>query len=102
MPRINLDNAATTWPKPEAVYDAVDQYLRNNGAAAGRGVYRDAIDADRLVESARAKVARLINAPDPSRIVFTLNATDALNLALHGLVRQGDHVVTTDVEHNSV
>jgi cysteine desulfurase / selenocysteine lyase len=84
------------------VYQAVDQYLRNNCAAAGRGVYRDAVDADRLVETARARVARLINAPDPSRIVFTHNATDALNLALHGFVRQGDHVVTTDVEHNSV
>lgn len=102
MPRIYLDNAATTWPKPPAVYDAVDQYLRNNGAAAGRGVYREAVEADRLVESARAKVARLINAPDLSRIVFTLNATDALNLALHGIVQPDDRVVTTDVEHNSV
>jgi cysteine desulfurase family protein len=102
MPRIYLDNAATTWPKPLAVYDAVDNYLRHNGAAAGRGVYREAVEADRLVEGARAKVARLIHAPDPSRVVFTLNATDALNLALHGLLRRGDHVVTTEVEHNSV
>lgn len=102
MPRIYLDNAATSWPKPPAVYDAVDAYLRHNGAAAGRGVYREAVEADRLVETARAKVARLINAPDPSRIVFTLNATDALNLALHGMVRPGDRIVTTDVEHNSV
>jgi cysteine desulfurase family protein len=100
--RIYLDNAATTWPKPAAVYDAVDHYLRHNGAAAGRGVYRDAVDADRLVESARAKVAKLIHAPDPSRVVFTLNATDALNLALHGIVQPGDRVVTSDVEHNSV
>jgi cysteine desulfurase family protein len=100
--RIYLDNAATTWPKPAVVYDAVDQYLRNNGAAAGRGVYREAVHADRLVESARAKVARLVNAPDPTRIVFALNATDALNQALHGFVRPGDRVVTTDVEHNSV
>jgi len=100
--RIYLDNAATTWPKPATVYDAVDEYLRNNGAAAGRGVYREAVDADRLVESARTKIARLINAPDPSRVVFTLNATDALNLALHGLGGRGDPIVTTDVEHNSV
>lgn len=102
MSRIYLDNAATTWPKPAAVYDAVDHYLRHNGAAAGRGVYREAVEADRLVENARARVARLINAPDPSRIVFALSATDALNLALHGLMQRGDRVVTTDVEHNSV
>src|SRR5262245_39671084 len=100
MNRIYLDNAATTWPKPPAVDDAVDHYLRPNGAAAGRGVYRDAIDADRLVESAREKVAKLINAPDPSRVVFTLNATDALNLALHGVGGRCDPMVTTEVEHN--
>jgi cysteine desulfurase family protein len=100
--RIYLDNAATSWPKPEAVYRAVEQYLRTNGAAAGRGVYRDAVDADRGIESARQRVAKLIHAPDPSRIAFTLNATDALNLAIHGLVRPGDRVVTTELEHNSV
>jgi len=102
MARIYLDNAATSWPKPEAVYRAVEQYLRSNGAAAGRGVYRDAIESDRLVETARLRVAKLINAPQPNRVVFTLNATDALNLALHGLVQPGDHVVTTELEHNSV
>jgi cysteine desulfurase family protein len=102
MPRIYLDNAATTWLKPEPVYQAVASYLRQCGAAAGRGIYSDAVTADRLVETARTRVARLINAPDPSRIVFTLNATDALNLALHGLAQPGDRVVTSDLEHNSV
>lgn len=102
MHRIYLDNAATSWPKPEAVYQAVDSYLRHNGATAGRGVYREAVEADQLVEAARAKVAKLINAPDPSRVIFTLNATDALNLALHGMLKPGDRVVTTEVEHNSV
>src|SRR5687767_14821400 len=100
--RVYLDNAATSWPKPSAVYDAVDFYLRHNGATAGRGVYREAIEADRIVESARLKIARLINAPSPDRIVFTANCTDALNLAIHGLLATGDRVVTTELEHNSI
>jgi len=100
--RIYLDNAATSWPKPEAVYQAVERYLRDNGATAGRGVYREAVEADRIVESARMQVARLINAPRPENIVFTLNCTDALNLAIHGLLDHADRVVTTEVEHNSV
>lgn len=102
MPRIYLDNAATSWPKPEAVYQAVDSYQRHNGAAAGRGVYSEAMEADRLVETARLRVAKLINAPDPSRIAFTLNATDGLNLALHGLLQPGQRVITTELEHNSI
>src|SRR4051794_37126419 len=95
--RIYLDNAATSWPKPEKVYQAVEQYLRHNGAAAGRGVYREATEADRLVETARHRIAQLINAPDPSRVIFALNATDALNLPLHGLLQAGDRVVTTEL-----
>jgi cysteine desulfurase family protein len=102
MPRIYLDNAATTWPKPEAVYSAVDRYLRQNGATAGRGVYREAVESDRLIETARARLARLINAPSPECIVFTLNCTDALNIALRGFLKSGHRVVTTDTEHNSI
>ncbi|MHB1034938.1 MAG: aminotransferase class V-fold PLP-dependent enzyme [Pirellulales bacterium] len=100
--RIYLDNAATSWPKPEAVYAAVDRFQREVGASAGRGVYAEAGETDRLVGSARAAIARLLGAADTSRIVFTFNGTDALNLAIHGLLRQGDHVVTTVAEHNSV
>lgn len=100
--RTYLDNAATSWPKPETVYQAVDRYLRQNGAAAGRGVYREGVDSDRIVEAARQRVARLINAPSPSCIVFTLNCTDALNLAIHGLLRPGERAITTNTEHNSV
>lgn len=102
MARIYLDNAATTWPKPAAVYEAVDRFLRENGAAPGRGAYREALAAGQIVERARAGVARLINAGDPRRVVFTSNGSDALNLALHGLLQPGDHVVTTVLEHNSV
>lgn len=102
MQRIYLDNAATSWPKPEAVYRAVDDYQRRLGAPAGRGSYAEAGEAERLVASCRQKIAQLIGAADPTRIVFTHNGTDSLNLVLHGLLRPGDHVVTTVCEHNSV
>ena len=100
--RIYLDNAATSWPKPEAVYRAVDDFQRRLGAPAGRGTYAEAAETERLVGSCRKKVAQLIGTSDPSRIVFTSNGTDSLNLALHGLLKPGDHVVTSVCEHNSV
>ena len=100
--RIYLDNAATSWPKPESVYRAVDSYQREIGAAAGRGAYGAGLEADRIVAAARNGIARLIGAGDPRQIVFTANGTDSLNLAMHGWLRSGDHVVTTVVEHNSV
>src|SRR4051812_48556083 len=100
QPRIYLDNAATSWPKPEAVYQATDRYQREIGAPVGRGAYREAVEVERLVARARAGIAQLIGVADPQRIVFTANCTAALNLALHGLLRRGDHVVTTDVDHN--
>jgi cysteine desulfurase family protein len=102
MPRIYLDNAATSWPKPEAVYRAVDDYMRRVGAPAGRAAYSEAAEAERLVASCRKKIADLINLGDPTRIIFSQNGTDSLNLALHGLLKAGDHVVTTVCEHNSV
>jgi cysteine desulfurase family protein len=102
MTRIYLDNAATSWPKPETVYRAVDDYQRRLGAPAGRGMYVEAAEAERIVLSCRKKIAQLIGAADPSRIIYTQNGTDSLNLALHGLLRPGDHIVTTVCEHNSV
>src|SRR3954452_4286211 len=102
MPRIYLDNAATSWPKPEAVYRAVDDYMRRLGAPAGRGSYAEAGEAERIVLSCRKKITQLIGAADPTRIIFTQNGTDSLNLALHGLLKPGDHVITTVCEHNSV
>lgn len=98
---IYLDNAATSFPKPEEVYRAVDDYQRHVGAAAGRGGYRATRTAETLVDRARRNVARLFGT-SAARIVFTLNGTDSLNLALHGFLRSGDHVVTTVLEHNSV
>jgi cysteine desulfurase family protein len=102
MPRIYLDNAATSWPKPEAVYRAMDDYHRRLGAPAGRSAYAEAAETERIIGSCRKKIASLIGASDPNRIIFTHNGTDSLNLALHGLLREGDHVVTTVCEHNSV
>lgn len=101
-PRVYLDNAATSWPKPQAVYDAVDAYHRESGVAVGRGATRRGTELQRTVDRCRARAARLLGAESPERIIFTFNGTDGLNLALHGLIRPGDHVVTTVMEHNSV
>lgn len=100
--RIYLDNAATTFPKPDAVYAAVENYNRRIGAAIGRGAYRATLEATAIVQRCRAKLADLLGAESPERLVFTFNCTDSLNLALHGLLRQGDHVVVSEVDHNSV
>lgn len=100
--RIYLDNAATSWPKPEAVYEAVDLYMRENGGPNGRSGYREALEANRIIERAREGVAALIGASDPQQVVFGFNGTDVLNLAIRGVVRPGDHVVTTVCDHNSV
>ncbi len=99
---IYLDNAATTWPKPPAVYDAMDRFARTGAANPGRSGHRMAVEAERLVQEARERVARLLNAPSPDRVILTLNATDALNIAMKGLLRAGDHVVTSVIEHNSI
>jgi cysteine desulfurase / selenocysteine lyase len=100
--RIYLDNSATTWPKPEAVYQAVDNFQREIGAPNGRSAYREAVESNRIVERARRGIAGLINAAEPSHVIFAFNCSDALNLAIHGVVRPGDHVVTTVCDHNSV
>jgi len=100
--RTYLDNAATSWPKPEAVYDAVDRFQRNLGTSPARSVYREALEADDEVDAARAALAELFGAESPERIVFAFNCTDALNLAIHGILRAGDHAVTSAVDHNSV
>jgi len=102
VPRIYLDNAATSHPKPESVYAAVDHYNRSLGAAAGRGGYRSAVEVDAVLRTCRKRAAALLGAESPERVAFAFNATDALNMALHGLLETGDHVVTTAAEHNSV
>ncbi len=102
MAKIYFDNAATSWPKPPGVRDALADYFGEAGGNPGRSGHRMSVDAARLLVTAREGLADLFNAGDPSRIVFTHNATHALNLALLGLLHTGDHVVTTSLEHNSV
>jgi cysteine desulfurase / selenocysteine lyase len=99
---IYLDNAATSWPKPPGVATAMVDYLQNVGGNPGRSGHRLAVKAGERVAATRSLVARLLGVVDPSRVTFTLNATHALNLALHGLLAPGDRVVTTSVEHNAV
>ncbi len=99
---IYFDNAATSWPKPPAVRAALDEYFSDAGGNPGRSGHQMSIAAARLVENSREWLAEFFNVKDPSRIVFTHNATHALNLAIYGLLRPGDHVVTTSIEHNSV
>jgi cysteine desulfurase family protein len=99
---IYLDNAATTFPKPEAVHQAMEHFARNDAGNPGRSGHHWATAASGEVEGARQEVARLIGAPDPSRVALCLNATDALSMAFHGILRPGDHVVTSRMEHNSV
>lgn len=99
---IYLDNAATSWPKPPGVAQAMVQYLGQVGANPGRSGHRLSVEAARIVYDTREAVARFFNADDPLRVVFGLNVTDSINLALHGLLKRGDHVVTTSMEHNAV
>src|SRR5687767_3270959 len=102
MPRIYLDNAATSFPKPEPVYAAMDDYNRRLGVSSGRGAYGSAVEASDIVRRCRLNLSQLFNAEGPDLFAFTHNGTDALNVALHGLLKPGDHVVTTAADHNSV
>jgi len=99
---VYLDHAATSFPKAPGVVEAMAAFMTEVGASAGRGSYRRVREAEAAVERARAAVARLLGVRDPRRVVFTGGATEALNLAIQGTVRPGDHVVTTSLEHNAV
>ena len=99
---IYLDNAATTCPKPESVYRAIECFLREVGGSPGRGGHRREQEAERIVQDARQAVARLVHALSPEGVIFTMNATQAINIGLKGLLRPGDHVITSALEHNAV
>ncbi|MFH0811543.1 MAG: aminotransferase class V-fold PLP-dependent enzyme [Pseudomonadota bacterium] len=99
---IYLDNAATSFPKPESVYLAADHFQREIGANPGRSDHRRARSANEKVFLTRKALAKLCNIPDPARIIFTVNGTEALNLGLKGALKPGDHVITSSLEHNSV
>ena len=99
---IYLDNAATSWPKPPCVAEAMTSFMKEVGANPGRAGHRLANEAAGIVFDVRERIARLFNCDDPLRVVFGANVTEALNLALNGLLQPGDHVITTGMEHNSM
>ena len=98
---IYLDNAATTLVKPQCVIDAVVKAMNSMGNA-GRGAHSNSLSASRVVYDTRCKIAKLFNCKRPDHVVFTCNSTEALNIAINGIFNPGDHVITTDLEHNSV
>jgi len=101
---IYFDNAATVWPKPESVYKYMDEFFRSHGVNPGRSGYDLAIEAGSLLDRTRQRLTKFFGGDEdaPSRLIFGYNVTDALNLAIPGLVGQGEHIVTTNLEHNSV
>ncbi len=99
---IYLDNAATTYPKPEVVYESIMDCMKNYGANPGRAGHKLAMRAGREIYDARENIAKLFNVDNPMNIIFTTSATDSLNLAIKGCVQEGDHIITTSIEHNSV
>jgi cysteine desulfurase/selenocysteine lyase len=101
-PLVYLDNAATSFPKPRHLLEGMIDVYARLGVSPGRGDYDLSVEAGDHVASVRERVAQFFGAPDPDRVVFAANATDALNLAIQGLVGPGDHVVSTRLEHNSV
>src|SRR5688572_14634138 len=102
--RLYLDNAATSFPKPRAVLDAMNRYAMELGASAGRGAYLEAIESGKLIETCRRRLNQLFNGAGPSQFVFTLNCTEALNLAIKGLIdpHERGHAICTAIDHNSI
>lgn len=99
---IYLDNAATSFPKPEPVYQALDRFARTSLANPGRSGHRMAVEAERTLDDTRLALNRFFNGEGPERWVYTLNCTDGLNMAIKGSLQAGDHVITSDLEHNSI
>lgn len=100
--RLYMDNAATSFPKPRTVLEAMRQYATELGASPGRGSYHESIESGKLIARCRQRLNTLINGENPDHVVFTLNCSDALNLAIKGVVRPGDHIITTNLDHNSI
>ncbi len=99
---IYLDNSATAFPKPDEVYDFMDKFYRENGVSPGRSGYDMALEAEMVVTGTRKMLCEMFNGTNYERLIFSYNASEALNIVFDGLLRKGDHVVTTNLEHNSV
>lgn len=102
--RLYMDNAATSFPKPRAVTDAMVRYATELGASAGRGAYREAVETANILSDCRRRLNQLFQGEKPEHFVFTLNCTDALNLAIKGLIdpKQSNHAICTHIDHNSI
>src|SRR4030065_288767 len=99
---IYFDNPATSWPKPPQVKEAMVKFMEEVGANPGRSGHLLSIEAARIIYETREALSVLFHVKDSSRIIFTLNATESINLALKGLLKPGDHVIMSRLEHNSV
>ena len=99
---IYLDNAATSFPKPKEVATAVYDFMVNNGTSSGRGSYKKAMQSDYIVYECRKLICKLFNFDNPKKVVFTSNVTDSLNIAMRGILKENDHVITSSLEHNAV
>ena len=99
---IYLDNASTTFPKPESVPQAVYRYMTAQGANINRGCYDSAYDVEELVFETRQMLCDLFNGGDCKNVVFTKNVTESLNVILKGFLRPGDHVLVSSMEHNAM
>lgn len=100
--RLYLDNSATSFPKPQEVFQAMHDYATRVGASAGRGFYAEAQESVKVIRTCRERLNQLFNGENPSHFIFTLNCSDALNLGIQGILRPGDHAITTWMDHNSV
>ncbi|HVP56773.1 MAG TPA: aminotransferase class V-fold PLP-dependent enzyme [bacterium] len=99
---IYLDNAATTFPKPQRVYDFMHEFYQRSGVNPGRSGYDAALETEEMVLGTRKMLTKFFNGTDPDRLTFSYNASDSLNMIIQGMLGKGDHAITTNVEHNSV
>lgn len=100
--KVYLDNSATTYPKPEEVYTSVLNYMKNIGANPGRGGYANALEGDRIIYNCRESLMKLFNFDKLENVIFTANITQSLNIVLKNVIKDGWHVITSSMEHNSV
>ena len=99
---IYLDNAATAFPKPKEVYEFMNEFYQSHGVNPGRSGYDLCMATEEVIHGTRTMLTRFFNGTDPNRLTFSYNASDSLNMLIFGMLERGDHVVTTNVEHNSV